>query len=175
MLTTIFLFIGQFIGPILGLAQARIEKAGAEATQKHVERLAEIKNKRAEHKADKLFQEARHKAIQAVILGDKGWSPTNIVRTVFAAPFAILTNVVIYAYLIDGTWHDLENMPAIMQNLWMGSGGFYFIYETTNNYQRRRQETKLLTDPGARQLIDETMSSMAFARKDVREGLVKGQ
>lgn len=133
---------------LLGLAERQLDRKWEELRDDkriaHKERLAYLN-----------YRKGRNEQLAAIQGGDKVWSPNNIVRFGFAAPFIALINFLVWHWMLTGAWYAVSDMPEIVKWTMLGVLNFYLMFEGVNAHGSHRTRQVVLSDPDHRKLIEE--------------------
>lgn len=148
MMAILMLFANAFGGPLIGAAERwlrrRQDAMREDKVMAHRERLAELN-----------YREGRNAQLAAIQGADRGWSPSNIVRLGFAAPFVLLINFLVWHWMLTGSWYEVNDMPQIVRWVMLGVLNFYLLFESVNAHGAFRMRTAILSDPEHARALEE--------------------
>jgi hypothetical protein len=148
MITLLIGLASTILPSLLGLAERQLDRKWEELRDDkrmaHKERIAWLH-----------YRQGRYEQMAAIQGSDKGWSPNNIVRIGFAAPFVLLINFLVWHWMLTGAWYQVDIMPEIVQWTMLGVLNFYLMFEGVNVHGAHKTRQVILSDPGHRELIEE--------------------
>lgn len=140
MITLLITLASSILPSLLGLAERQFDKRRAamneQQARRHRERLAELN-----------YRAGRNEQIRAIQGDDKTWSPMNIIRFGFAAPFVVMVNFLVWHWMLIGAWYPIGDMPEIIQYTMLSVLNFALLAEGVNAHGNQNIRQKILSDP----------------------------